>query len=194
VIVLCVDEMGPVSAKSYPGRQLVRRAPGCTRARQASDYGLRGSGYVYGAVVPHSGATYTQTYPRRRAEHYVDFLAEVEAWVDPAVEQVIAIVDNLAMHRSVEVQLFSLRHPRWAFLFQPKAAAYLNLIEPWWKVLRSLALKGQQFATWAEVCAAGRAGTAYWNAHKHPFVWGRRRRHRCCSHRHYGVALPANVT
>ena len=24
------------------------------------------------------------------------------------------------------------------FVFQPKYAAYLNLIEPWWKVLRSL--------------------------------------------------------
>jgi hypothetical protein len=38
------------------------------------------------------------------------------------------------------VLLFSLLHPRWEFVFQPKYAAYLNLIEPWWKVLRSLAL------------------------------------------------------
>jgi hypothetical protein len=193
-MVLCVDEMGPVSAKSYPGRQLVSADPPCRRAAQASDYGLRGSGYVYGAFRPQSGSTYTQTYPRRTAEHYVDFLAEVEGWVDAGVEQVVAIVDNLAMHRSLDVQLFSLRHPRWTFLFQPKAAAYLNLIEPWWKVLRSLALKGRRFETWAEVGEAVRAATAYWNGHKHPFVWGRRRRHRCCSHRQYGLALPANVT
>ena len=38
-----------------------------------------------------------------------------------------------------------------------------------------------------------RAATEYWNAHRHPFVWGSRRRHRCCSHRHFGLALPANV-
>jgi hypothetical protein len=39
------------------------------------------------------------------------------------------------------------RHPRWEFVFQPTYAAYLNLIEPWWKVLRSLALKGRRFET-----------------------------------------------
>jgi hypothetical protein len=27
--------------------------------------------------------------------------------------------------------LFSLLHSRWEFVFQPKHAAYLNLIEPW---------------------------------------------------------------
>ena len=69
--------------------------------------------------------------------------------------------------------LFALAHPRWEFVFQPKYAAYLNLIEPWWKVLRSLALKGRRFETWEEVCQAVEAATAYWNAHRHPFVWGR---------------------
>ena len=41
----------------------------------------------------------------------------------------------------------------------------------------SLALKGRRFETWDEVVAAVEAATAYWNAHKHSFVWGRRRRH-----------------
>ena len=47
----------------------------------------------------------------------------------------------------------------------------------WWKVLRSLALKGRRFDAWAEIKAAVERATAYWNVHKHPFVWGRRRRH-----------------
>ena len=50
--------------------------------------------------------------------------------------------------------LFCLWHPRWEFVFQPKYAAYLNLIEPWWKVLKSLAIKGRRFETWQEVCRA----------------------------------------
>ena len=57
-------------------------------------------------------------------------------------------------------------------------AAYLNLIEPWWKVLKSLALKGRRFATWEEVCRAVEEVTGFWNRHRHPFIWGRRRRHR----------------
>jgi transposase len=75
------------------------------------------------------------------------------------------------------VRLFSLAHPRWEFVFQPKYAPYLNLIEPWWKVLRALALKGRRFGTWDQLCEAARQATEYWNAHKHPFIWGRRRRH-----------------
>lgn len=181
--VVCLDEMGPESAKSYPGQQVVappRRAP------QEMDYGRRGKGYVFGAFRPASGDALTDTYPRRTTVNWVDFLTQVEAWIPAEVERVYAIMDNLSTHRATDVLLFSLAHPRWEFVFQPKYAAYLNLIEPWWKVLRSLALKGRRFETWEQVCAAVQAATAYWNAHRHPFVWGKRRRHR--SHRQPGIA------
>ena len=87
--------------------------------------------------------------------------------------------------------LFSLAYPRWEFVFQPKYAAYLNLIEPWWKTLRSLALKGRRFEVWTEMVEPVREGTAYWNVHKHPYVWGRRRRHR--TPRKFGVAALPTV-
>lgn len=200
MIVLCLDEMGPISAKSYQGKELInfRAEPPlpCVRATQQIDYGLRGAGYVFGVLRPVGGETYTQSYERRNSSSYVDFLHEVDVWVKqmwPVAQKVIAIVDNLRMHRSLEVRLFSFMRPYWEFLFQPKAAAYLNLIEPWWKVLRSLGLKGKRFETWAQVCSAVRAATVYWNAHRHPFVWGRRRRHRHCCHHSLGLALPAIV-
>jgi len=44
-------------------------------------------------------------------------------------------------------------------------------------MLRSLALKGRRFGSWEEVAEAVRQATASWNAHRHPFVLGRRRRH-----------------
>ncbi len=89
-----------------------------------------------------------------------------------------AILDNLDMHHCRDLLLFQIHHPRWEFVYQPKYAAYLTLIEPWWKILRSLALKGRRFDTWEEVVGAIAAATAYWQAHTHPFVLGRRRRHR----------------
>ena len=91
-------------------------------------------------------------------------------------------MDNLNVHSATEVLLFALAHPRWEFVFQPKYAAYLNLIEPWWKILRSPALKGRRFETWPEIEEVVRRATAYWNAHKHPFLWGRKRRHRTPRH------------
>ena len=60
-------------------------------------------------------------------------------------------MDNLSSHRTTDVLLFVLAHPRWELVFQPKYAAYLNLIEPWWKILRSLALSGRRFETWDEI-------------------------------------------
>src|SRR6266496_6739857 len=90
---------------------------------------------------------------------------------------------NLAVS---QVLLFNLAYPRWEFVFQPTYAAYLNLIEPWWKTLKSLALKGRRFETWGEIEEAVQKATAYWNAHKHPYVWGRRRRHQ--PRRKFGIA------
>jgi transposase len=174
--------MGPESAKSFPGQQLVQSQPTdekpAERAKQEVDYGRRGRGYIFGAFLPHTGEAFTRPYASRSTANWVDFLEHVELWLGQDAEHVSAIVDNLAAHRATDVLLFMLAHPRWEFVFQPKKAAYLNLIEPWWKILRSLALKGRRFESWEEVCEAVEEATAYWNKHRHPFKWGERRRHR----------------
>ena len=201
--------MGPESAKSFPGQQLVHAQPKsgalptespqdtegqhqvAERAKQEIDYGRRGKGYIFGAFRPATGEALTHPYPSRSAAHWADFLERVEAWIPAEVERIYAIADNLQAHRAVDVLLFALGYARWEFVFQPKYAAYLNLIEPWWKVLRSLALKGRRFESWEEVCQAVAAATAYWNQHRHPFVWGRRRRHR--RRRQPGIAAVPGV-
>ena len=176
-VVVCLDELGPIEARTYPGRRLVgpptpaRPRP---RAPQALDYGRRGYGFLYGAFVPATGAAVTAPFPRRNGAGWVAFLAQVDAWLAATPGRVYAILDNLPSHRTEDALLFAVAHPRWEFVFQPVAAGYLNLIEPWWAVLRSLALAGRRFADWAELATAFAAATAYWNAHRHPFVWGRR--------------------
>ncbi len=180
---VCLDQMGPESAKSFPGQQVVHAVPDpagakpAERATQEIDYGRRGKGYIFGAFRPATGEALAQPYPGRTIANWVDFLERVDQWLPEDMQRVYAIVDNLNIHRATDVLLFSLAHPRWEFVFQPKYAAYLNLIEPWWKVLRSLALKGRRFESWDDICQAVEKATAYWNSHRHPFVWGRRRRH-----------------
>ena len=176
--MICLDELGPERGRSFPGQRLVRWAEGGTRRRRATqeiDYGHRGSGSVFGAFVPATGAALTAPYARRSAANWVAFLDQVEAWLDPAVGRVYAVWDNLPAHRALDVLLWALTHPHWEFGCQPTKAAYLNLMEPWWKILRSLALKGRRFASWDDLCQAVEAATRYWNAHRHPFVWGRRK-------------------
>jgi hypothetical protein len=148
------------------------------RAPQEVDDGRRGPGYICGAFCPHPGEAFTRPSPSRRTANWVDFREQVAGWVPAAARQLYAILDNLAAHRAPDVLLFARAHPRGEFVVQPTTAAYLNLIEPWWQILRSLALKGRRFATWAEVCQAVEAATAYWNQHRQPFKGGERRRHR----------------
>jgi hypothetical protein len=163
-VVLCLDEMGPTVPKTFPGQEPVRAEPGvepdgtprpAERAKREVETGRRQrGGYVYGAFRPATGEAFTRCYEKRDGAGWVDFLEHVEAWVPQEVGRVYAILDNLPTHRTTDVLLFSLGHPRWEFVFQPKYAAYLNLIEPWWKVLKSLALKGRRFRTWEEVLRA----------------------------------------
>lgn len=192
-----LDEMGPESAKSFLGQQVVHAQPDtqigkpAERARQEIDDGRRAKGYIFGAFQPATGEALTVPYARRTTDNWIVFLNRVEDWIPGSVERIYVILDNLAMHRATDVLLFALEHPRWEFVFQPTYAADLNLIEPWWKTLRSLALKGRRFETWEEVCEAVAKARSYWNAHRHPFIWGRRRRHR--PSRSSGIAIPANV-
>lgn len=187
--MICLDEMGPERVTSVRGTRVVRddlqglRRP---RATQEIDYGHCGGGYVFGAFVPATGMALTAPYGARSAANWVAFLEQVEDWLDPGIDRVYAVLDNLRAHRTVDVLLWALAHPRWEFVFQPTKAAYLNLIEPWWKVLRSLALNGRRFETWEQICHAVDAATQYWNGHRHPFVWGRRKHRRAA--RSAGIA------
>src|ERR671933_1201461 len=114
-VVICLDEMGPQASKSYPGRRLVKpAAPTSERAKQEIDYGRRGvAGYVFGAFQPATGAALTRPYERRTTANWVDFLSTVEAWIDPAVERVYVVLDNLNIHCAPHALLCSLLHPRW---------------------------------------------------------------------------------
>jgi hypothetical protein len=126
---------------------------------------------VCGAFRPATGEKLTAPDRGRTIANWVDFRDWVDAWLYPATTRVSAVPDNLATHRALDVLL-------WEIGFQPTAAADLNLIEPWRKVRHSLAIKGRRFESWEEVCRVVVAVTADWNAHRHPFVWGRRKRRR----------------
>ncbi|MFI5272992.1 MAG: transposase [Ktedonobacterales bacterium] len=161
---MTLDAMGPEAAKSWPGKRLVVVAPTAAepalrpagRARQEIAYGRREKGYSFGAFQPATGVAFqpatgvafTALDSGRTIANGVDFLEQVDAWLPAEVARVYAILDNRSTHRAVAVLRFTLTHPRGEFVFQPVYAAYLNLIEPWWKVLRSLALKGRRFESW----------------------------------------------
>lgn len=161
-----MDELGPLSAKTY---LTGRWAPQGDRPGVAPDYGRRGKLWVMGALEPATGDVFTCTSPSRRTADFVTFLdGVVEHWPQG---DITLILDNLSVHRALDVQLWALANPRVCFLFQPTYAPWLNLIEPWWKTLRSLALHGRRFETPNEIALAVAQATRYWLDHRHPYRW-----------------------
>ncbi len=61
--MICLDQLGPLAAKRYPGAQLVRQAADAeapsARAVQAIDDGRRGKGDIFGAFRPATGEALT---------------------------------------------------------------------------------------------------------------------------------------
>ena len=86
-------------------------------------------------------------------------------------ERWLIIEDNLIIHASREVKLALTAWPEIQIQFIPKYACWLNLIEPWWKQLKSLAIKGKRFETIEELIWALNQALEYWNAQRHPYRW-----------------------
>jgi transposase len=158
--------MGPVSAKTYYGRRWSSLGQ---RPYQEVDYGRRAKTWVFGVLEPATGQAVTMTADQRTTAYFISFLDQVvQQWPQG---DLIIILDNLSIHKTMDVRLWLLAHPRVRFLFQPTYAPWLNLIEPWWKTLRSLALKGRCFDNLAQIVDAIDLATFYWNCHRHPYIW-----------------------
>ena len=106
----------------------------------------------------------------------------------------LIIEDNFSIHISRQVKLALAAWPEVQILFIPKYACWLNLIEPWWKQLRSLALKGKRFENLDELTFALNQAVEYWNAHRHPYVWKKRPQEQVTLFGGYSVCKGANIS
>ena len=104
----------------------------------------------------------------RDTASWLMFLDQVEAFAPPG--EAYLIVDALPLHWSLDTMLWNWGHPRFHFVPLPKAAAWLNLIEGFWKILRQRALAGRVLRTLQELDRAICTMVADWNAHRTPFV------------------------
>ena len=166
--VICIDELGPLSVKTYPGEEWTD----ATRATFEPDYGRRGKLWVHGAFEPATGEAAIVLSPRRDGASHLQLLEQVI--VRFPSNRWLLIEDNLSIHKSRNVKTALLAWPEIQVQFIPKYACWLNLIEPWWKQLKSLGLKGRRFETVDELAEALCAALVYWNNHKHPYCWKKR--------------------
>jgi transposase len=126
---------------------------------------------VFGALRVEDGNSLTFTSGSRNSEGYIKLLRKIERAIPKGIIHVIA--DNLKTHKSVLVREWLEKHPRIEHAFIPKGAAWLNLIEAWWRLFRRQALAGVDFADSYEIDQATRVATRQLNRKASPWVWGR---------------------
>ncbi len=163
-----MDELGPVPAKSYAAPSWSREGH---RPHFRPSYERHGYLWVYGALAHREGRAFIQTAEVRNTESWLQFLDGLEGFVPTG--EVYLIADAFALHWTVETMPWNWGHPRFHFVPMPKAAAWLNPIEGFWKILGQRSLQGRDCRSTYELAAALHAGEADWNSDPTPFLWGR---------------------
>ena len=126
---------------------------------------------MYGALCVRNGQALTVSAPSRNTAGYLQLLEAIEQAYP--CDKLTLISDNLSSHKSRPIQAWLAQHPRIQQLFIPVKAAWLNLMEPWWRLLRREAFAGQSFIDTKEVNQAAADGTRRLNARAKPWGWGR---------------------
>jgi transposase len=157
-----------VAAKAYSGPSW---SAASHRPHFRPDYSRHGYLWAYGALAHRSGCVLVDTAERRTTASWLQFLDRLESFVPPG--EAYVIVDGLPLHWSIDTMLWNWGHPRFHLVPLPKQAAWLNLIEGFWKILTQRTLDGRSCRSTNEVATALAAGVADWNAHPTPFLWGR---------------------
>ena len=127
--------------------------------------------WVFGALRVEDGKSITFTSRSRNSKGYLKLLEKIERSIPQGAIYLIA--DNLTTHKSAMVRQWLEEHPRIDHAFIPKGAAWLNLIEAWWRLFRRQALAGVDFADGYEIDKATRVATRQLNRKVTPWVWGR---------------------
>jgi len=181
--VICLDQKGPVSLHATPGAKYARADE---QPRHDAEYKRHGTIYTLGALLPHVGTVFARAFKHYNSLTLIWFLGWLIPQLPTTASTVYIILDNASAHTAKRVQKWLTDH--WSgkgdhgrtvrLVFTPSHAAWLNLIEPFWRILGAELLAGSDFQSPEQFRAALRQYIAYYNRRSHPFIWGRPRKHR----------------
>ena len=167
-IVISLDEKTSIAARE-PARPDTLPSPG-RPARRDSEYVRHGTTNLFAALRVHSGEVSGMTAPTRNRWDFIAFLDQLEAEI-PAGRRVVAILDNLSTHKTVEVNDWLAEHRRWQLVFTPTHASWLNQVEIFFSILTRRLLRHGQFSGPDDLATQMLAFVEHHNLTAQPFSW-----------------------
>jgi transposase-like protein/transposase len=169
-VVLCVDEKSGTQAldRSQPVLPMMPGMP----ERRSHDYVRHGTTSLFAAFDIADGSVIHSLHRRHRAAEFKKFLVRIDKAV-PAELDVHLVCDNLATHKTVAIQDWLARHPRFHLHFTPTGSSWINQVERWFGYLTDQMIRRGVHKSVQALEADIRAWIANWNTDPRPFTWAK---------------------
>src|SRR6202790_2186394 len=112
--------------------------------RRTHDYARHGTTSLFAALDTKSGALIGQTQRRHRSVEFRNFLDTIEQNVPPELD-IHLILDNYGTHKTQLMRDWLVKRPRFHLHSTPTSASWLNLVERWFALITSQAIRRGSF-------------------------------------------------
>ena len=138
--IFCVDEKTAIQALDRLD-PVLPLSPGRAE-RHGFEYARHGTLSLYAAFDTRTGEVMGRTAKRHTSAEFVAFLTDLVAH-RPRRQAIHVILDNLATHKTQQVEAFLQEHPTVRLHFTPTYSSWLNQVELWFaKIERDLIARG----------------------------------------------------
>lgn len=167
-VVLSLDEKSQIQAleRAQPILPMDIGQP----ERQTHNYLRHGTLDLFAALDVATGKVLASCKKQHRAKDFTAFLDEIDQSVEVDLA-VHVILDNLSAHKAPIVKRWLLRHPRFVLHFTPTYSSWLNLVERFFGLLTSHALKRGSHTSVPRLRTAINAYVEAHNETGKPFRW-----------------------
>ena len=166
--MLSVDEKSQIQAldRTQPGLPLKKGRAGT----MTHDYKRHGTTTLFAALDVATGKVIGECMSRHRHQEFLRFLRTIDRNTPKSLDPHL-VVDNYATHKHPKVKAWLKRHPRFHLHFTPTSASWINLVERFFGLITSDAIRRGVFRSVAELKTAIEAYLKQHNIEPKPFVW-----------------------
>jgi transposase len=167
-LVLCVDEKSQIQAldRTQPGLPMKKGRCGTL----THDYKRNGTTTLFAALEVLHGRVVGQCFQRHRHQEFLRFLRRLDEEF-PAPTALHLVLDNYGTHKHPKVKAWLDRHPRFVPHFIPTSSSWLNMVERWFALLSTKAIRRGSFPSTPDLKRAIADFLETWNEDPRPFVW-----------------------